>query len=97
MKNTKELSIINLTLILFSFSLHAQIAPDTYWVSFTDKNNTPYSIQKPEEFLSERSIARRVKQDIGIAEDDLPVNQTDPHLFRFHNKLQMHLCSTTLT
>ena len=56
------------------FSMKAQVAPDKYWVQFTDKNNTPYSINKPEEFLSERAIQRR--QDYGIAIDqyDIPVN-----------------------
>lgn len=56
------------------FSIKAQVAPDKYWVQFTDKNNTPYSINKPEEFLSDRAIQRR--QDYGIAIDqyDIPVN-----------------------
>lgn len=63
-----------LVLLGFCFSLKAQVAPDKYWVQFTDKNNTPYSINKPEEFLSERAIQRR--QDYGIAIDqyDIPVN-----------------------
>lgn len=63
-----------LVLLSFCFSLKAQVAPDRYWVQFTDKNNTPYSINKPEEFLSERAIQRR--QDYGIAIDqyDIPVN-----------------------
>lgn len=63
-----------LVLLGFCFSLKAQVAPDKYWVQFTDKNNTPYSINKPQEFLSERAIQRR--QDYGIAIDqyDIPVN-----------------------
>ena len=46
----------------------AQTAPDTYWVAFTDKANTPYSLSQPEEFLSARAIARRAVQS--IAYDD---------------------------
>ena len=63
-----------LVLLGFCFSIKAQVAPDKYWVQFTDKNNTPYSINKPEEFLGERAIQRR--QDYGIAIDqyDIPVN-----------------------
>ena len=65
-----------LVLLGFCFSLKAQVAPDRYWVQFTDKNNTPYSINKPEEFLSERAVQRR--QDYGIAIDqyDIPVNHS---------------------
>ena len=45
-----------------------------YWITFTDKDNTPYSLESPNEFLSERSIARRLKQDIELTEEDLPVD-----------------------
>jgi len=45
-----------------------------YWITFTDKDNTPYSLESPDEFLSERSIARRLKQDIVLTEEDLPVD-----------------------
>lgn len=63
-----------LVLLGFLFSVKAQVAPDKYWVQFTDKNNTPYSINKPEEYLGARAIQRR--QDYGIAIDqyDIPVN-----------------------
>lgn len=58
----------------FCFSIKAQVAPDKYWVQFTDKNNTPYSINKPEEFLSERAIQRRQDYGISIDQYDIPVN-----------------------
>jgi len=45
-----------------------------YWVSFTDKTESPFSISRPDEFLSARAIERRKKQGIPITEDDLPVN-----------------------
>ena len=54
--------------------LPAQEFLPRYWISFTDKNNTPYSVASPEEFLSQRSIERRDRQGIAIAEDDLPVD-----------------------
>jgi len=63
------------TILLFlPFALRAQVAPEKYWVQFTDKDNTPYSIAAPEAFLSPRAIARRVRQDIAIKERDLPID-----------------------
>lgn len=53
---------------------HAQIANNKYWVQFTDKNNSPYSIDNPEAFLSQRALQRRANQGIAIDEYDLPVN-----------------------
>lgn len=66
-----------LTFILFattaSFSTSAQ---DKYFVKFTDKDNSTYSIENPSAFLSERAISRRTKQGISITQEDLPVNST---------------------
>lgn len=59
-------------LYLCTAQVHAQV--NQYMVFFTDKSGTPYSILAPEEFLSERALARREKQGIAIAENDLPVN-----------------------
>lgn len=63
-----------LILISLGYVLHAQIAPDKYYIQFTDKEGTPYSIDNPSAFLSERSILRRQHQNIAISEEDLPVN-----------------------
>ncbi len=52
----------------------AQVAPDKYWVKFTDKNNSPYSINNPQSYLSQRAIDRRSFFGIEIKENDLPVN-----------------------
>lgn len=52
----------------------AQTGPATYWVQFTDKSNTPYTLSAPEQFLSARSLARRQKQSIALDETDLPVD-----------------------
>ncbi len=35
---------------------HDGFIPLYYWVHFTDKNNTPYSLEQPEVFLSPRAI-----------------------------------------
>jgi len=53
--------------------LYSQKA-NRYIVSFTDKENSLYSIDSPDEFLSERAIERRQKQNIPISLDDIPVN-----------------------
>ena len=45
-----------------------------YFVSFTDKNGSPYSLDQPEEFLSARAISRRSNQQINVVTEDLPVN-----------------------
>jgi serine protease AprX len=46
-----------------------------YWLGFTDKAGSGYSINEPESFLSEKSIHRRLKQNIPIDETDLPVSR----------------------
>ena len=63
--------LLFLTAALFA---QAQVATNIYWVQFTDKNNSPYSIDNPEAFLSERALQRRANQGIGIDEYDIPVN-----------------------
>jgi len=47
-----------------------------YFVKFTDKNNSSFSVSSPEEFLSSRAISRRSRHQIAITEEDLPVNST---------------------
>ena len=38
-----------------------------------DKTGTPFSVNNPSQFLSAKSIQRRVKQNISIDETDLPI------------------------
>lgn len=47
---------------------------DRYIVRFRDKSSSPFSVSQPQQYLSARSIARRIKQDITVTEADLPVN-----------------------
>lgn len=44
-----------------------------FWVELKDKNGTPYSILKPWDFLSERSLVRRRKTGFSVCIQDLPV------------------------
>ena len=48
----------------------------SFWISFTDKNNSLYSVTQPSEFLSQKSIERRTNAGISILTNDLPVNET---------------------
>ncbi len=61
-------------LVLFSFSSIAQLSDLRYFIRFTDKNNSPYSVSTPSAYLSARAIQRRVNQNIAITLQDLPVN-----------------------
>ena len=69
----KKLSLFLILLVLAGLA-QAQIATNIYWVKFTDKANSPYSIDHPEEFLSERALDRRARLNIEIDEYDIPVN-----------------------
>lgn len=57
-----------------SLCVNAQEAPTCYRISLTDKNNSPYSINQPSDFLSDRAIAKRLRFNIPITEQDLPIN-----------------------
>lgn len=59
---------------LFRVAAYAQTAPDTYWVQFTDKDDTPFSLSQPEQFLSQRAMDRRAAQGIAYDALDLPVD-----------------------
>lgn len=48
--------------------------PQKYLVLLKDKANSPFSVSRPQQFLSPRSIQRRQKQNIATLERDLPVN-----------------------
>ncbi|MPL97754.1 hypothetical protein SDC9_43949 [bioreactor metagenome] len=62
-------------LFVLSFTASAQTSGAVYRVQFTDKNNTPYNISNPQEFLSQRAIERRQRMGIAIDESDIPVVQ----------------------
>jgi serine protease AprX len=71
----KYASLLSVLLFIGS-QLFSQIAPDKYFIQFTDKKNSPYSIDYPEDFLTARAIARRQAHQIPIVENDIPVNQS---------------------
>ncbi|MFN3487487.1 MAG: S8 family serine peptidase [Emticicia sp.] len=63
-----------LILSLLIFTSFTTFAQNQYFVLFKDKANSPYSVSRPKEFLSDRSIKRRENQKIAITERDLPPN-----------------------
>jgi len=69
-----KIKLLLILLVGVVLNLSAQIAPDKYYIQFTDKNNSPYSIDNPEEFLTQRAIDRRDKYNIPITGNDIPVN-----------------------
>ncbi len=70
----KSTLVLSFLLVFFTSMLSAQIGPDTYFIQFSDKNDSPYSINEPEAFLTQRAIERRIAQNIEIIEQDIPVN-----------------------
>lgn len=71
----------------------AQTAPGTYWVRFSDKTSTPFSVEAPQDFLSPRSIARREKQGIPVDESDLPVDPAYISALLDAGQFQLHTVS----
>lgn len=45
-----------------------------YFIGFTDRANSTYSLQQPLQFLSQRALDRRLRQNIPLSDNDLPVN-----------------------
>ncbi len=68
----KKLSIF---LFVLTFAHFSQAQVRSYLVRFTDKSGSTFSVNRPLEFLSQRAVDRRTKQNIRILERDLPVNQ----------------------
>lgn len=69
----RKLSFLLMFLVVTMFA-QAQIATNIYWVQFKDKDNSPYSIDNPEAYLSDRALQRRANLGIAIDEYDIPVN-----------------------
>lgn len=70
----KKILLLATIFVAFVFTLSAQ-SPAKYWVQFKDKEGTSYSVDRPEEFLSPRAIAKRQHFNIPVTEQDLPVSE----------------------
>src|SRR5436190_21353663 len=67
---------ILLLFFIISFPAFTQPLHSRYFISFRDKDNSRHFLDHPESFLSQKSIARRQKQNIPITYADLPVGAT---------------------
>ncbi|MGB4844266.1 MAG: S8 family serine peptidase [Ferruginibacter sp.] len=66
--------IILLLFVVFAISIsnsHAQFT--RYIVKLTDKGTNPFSISNPIQYLTQRSIDRRIRYNIAIDSTDLPI------------------------
>jgi hypothetical protein len=62
--------------------------PNCFRITFSDKGDSPYSINRPEEFLSPRAIAKRERFNIPVVEQDLPINpQYIENIINFNSAL----------
>ena len=61
-------------IITLSFHSCAKAQFSKYIIRFKDKTGTSFSINNPSQFLSAKSIQRRLRQNISIDETDLPVS-----------------------
>lgn len=71
--STKFFALFIIFLFLSSASIHAQTSY-YFYVQFSNKNNSPYSLSNPSQYLSDRAIARRTTFGITCDSTDLPVN-----------------------
>ena len=64
-------------LLVFGFFLDGMSQDSSYklWIQLKDKEGSLYSLENPGEFLSQRAIDRRLRYQIPIVENDLPVSQ----------------------
>jgi serine protease AprX len=72
-KGILRVAYVLAVLLFFSTDTWAQELRK-HLIYFTDKNETPYSIDRPLEFLSERALVRRINQNIPLTMRDLPVS-----------------------
>jgi len=70
--NKRGFVLACLGLTMLSVTAWAQV--NRYFVSFSDKTNSPYSIADPGAFLSPSAIERRLRHGVSVSERDLPVN-----------------------
>ncbi len=67
----------SLMILAFPLLLAGQYNDDLgyYWVSFTEKSDTAYTLENPLKYLSSKALERRIRHRIPINEQDLPVNR----------------------
>lgn len=71
----KQIYLTSLLLIVALGTQAQSLVYNKFWVQFTDKDNVPYTLDAPDEYLSEKALERRERYSIAINETDLPVDQ----------------------
>ena len=72
----------------FAYALSAQ-SPTCYRIYLSDKKNSPYSVNYPSQYLSQRAIEKRIRFKIPITEQDLPINpQYKELILALHPQIQ---------
>ena len=69
----KKITGLFLAFVFFSSTAGA-VTKYYFYVQLANKNNTPYSLSVPSEYLSARAIARRAAFNVAVDSTDLPVN-----------------------
>lgn len=72
MKTKKIFFLLLLSILMLQLS--AQDTANCFRIQLKDKAQSPYSVNRPEEFLSPRAINNKARYNIPITEEDFPVN-----------------------
>lgn len=68
-----KIKIVIFGIVFLGLTQHLFGQDNYYFVTFKDKINNGYTINQPNEFLSQKSIDRRTNQGIAITNQDLPI------------------------
>lgn len=66
--------LLSILAVLFILTATTAQSPNCYRIYLHDKAGSPYSIERPDDFLSQRAIDKRTRFGISITEEDLPIN-----------------------
>jgi len=83
MIKSNTLNPLIIFLLFFVISIQATSKSYYYYVQFANKNNSPYSLSNPSEFLSTQAIARREHRASIYDSTDLPINPS--YLMQINN------------
>jgi serine protease AprX len=64
-----------IVLLVALVPLRGATQENRYMVFFKDKEGIAQTIDRPIEFLSEKAIQRRLRQNLSVTTDDLPVQK----------------------
>jgi serine protease AprX len=76
MKNLFFVFVLTFSGFAFQPDAAAQGRVRKHLIYFKDKQNTPFTLNQPQAYLSPRALERRTRQNITLTERDLPVNPT---------------------